>query len=150
MYFRRRLLQPEAPSSGGDPRINWEAFCHEATFQEFQKSWKFKISQLSATRSGGTGSQKVAGGVSAHFCLVKTPSIAIWVKIFVLGGALSSQVQFWTGRCPTTLWLPALTRSNVWPMGNTSPQLRHRVCLLLPCTSTVRSGDVPASKLVTC
>ena len=47
---------------------------------------KIKISQFSATRSGITGSQEVAGGVSGHFCLVKTPSIAIWGKICFLGG----------------------------------------------------------------
>ena len=44
MYFRRRLLQPEAPSFRGDPRSNLEVLCHEATFQECQKSWKFKTS----------------------------------------------------------------------------------------------------------
>ena len=30
MYFHRRLLQPEAPSSRGDPRSNLEVLCHEA------------------------------------------------------------------------------------------------------------------------
>ena len=32
MYFHRRLLQPEAPSSRGDPRSNLEVLCHEATW----------------------------------------------------------------------------------------------------------------------
>ena len=44
---------------------------------EFPKSCKLKIRLFSATRSGGTGSQKVAHHFSAHFRLVKTPSIAI-------------------------------------------------------------------------
>ena len=43
MYFRRRLLQPEAPSSKGDPRSNLEVFCHEATLQECQKSRKLRL-----------------------------------------------------------------------------------------------------------
>ena len=38
------------------------------------------------TRLAGTGSQEVAGGVSAHFCLVKTPLIAIWAKNIFWGG----------------------------------------------------------------
>ena len=33
---------------------------------------------MSETRFGETGSQKVAHRFPAHFCLVKTPSIAIW------------------------------------------------------------------------
>ena len=43
MYFRRRLLQPEAPGFRGDPRSNLEVFCHEATFQECQKSRKLRF-----------------------------------------------------------------------------------------------------------
>ena len=74
----------------GDPRTNLEVFCDEVSFQESPKSCKFKISQFSATRLAGTGSQKVAGGVSDHFCLVKTlSSIAKWGKtvlFFFLGG----------------------------------------------------------------
>ena len=36
------------------------------------------------TRSFKVGCQKVAYGVSAHFCRVKTPSIAIWAN-FLFG-----------------------------------------------------------------
>ena len=38
------------------------------------------------TRFGETGAQKVAHHFSAHFCLAKTPSIAIWgqkIKCFM-------------------------------------------------------------------
>ena len=38
--FSPKALQPEAPGVWGDPRSNLEVFCHEATFQECQKSRK--------------------------------------------------------------------------------------------------------------
>jgi hypothetical protein len=55
------------------------------TYPKFPNSLKIKISQFGSTRLAGTESQKVAGGVSGHFCLVKNPSIAIWGKIFLFG-----------------------------------------------------------------
>ena len=81
MYFRRRPPDQQPLAFKETPRTNLEVqgpFGDDVTFQECRKSLKFKISQFRATRSGGTGSQTVAGGVSAHFRLVKTPSIAIW------------------------------------------------------------------------
>ena len=60
-----------------------------------------QISQFSATRSGGTGSQKVAGGVSGHFCLVKTPSIAIWGNIFLFRGGWGALLTDTDGRADT-------------------------------------------------
>jgi hypothetical protein len=41
---------------------------------------------LSETENWEPGAQKVAHHFSAHFCLVKTPSIAIWgqqIKLFM-------------------------------------------------------------------
>ena len=78
-------FSPKAPSTRspwlwGEPRGNLEVFCHEATFQECQKSWEFIISLFSETENCGTGSHKVAHHFSAHSRLAKTPSIAIWGK----------------------------------------------------------------------
>ena len=53
--------------------------------QECRKSWKLKISLFGETANCGTGSQKVAHHFPAHFRLAKTPSIAIWGKIFLWG-----------------------------------------------------------------
>ena len=39
-----------------------------------------------ATRSCKHGSQQIADHLSAHFCLVKAPSIAIWGKQEEIGG----------------------------------------------------------------
>ena len=78
---------PEAPSFRGDPRSNLEVFCHKATFQECQQSQTNENLQFNATRSGGTGSHKIAGDVSGHFCLVKNPQVPYGAKYaFGVGG----------------------------------------------------------------
>ena len=41
--------------------------------------------RFSASRLAATGSQKVAHHFSTHFRRIKTPSVAIWGNIFVLG-----------------------------------------------------------------
>ena len=90
MDFRRRPLQPEAPGFGEIREAIWRYFVMKLpskNVKNHDSQWIFKISQLSATRSGGTGSQKVAGGVSAHFSFVKTPSIATLGIFFVFGVA---------------------------------------------------------------
>jgi len=50
---------------------------------------------------------KIVGGVPDHFCLAKTPSIAIWGKLFFFGGVRWGGVM-WSGSCSAP---PALSHA---------------------------------------
>ena len=108
LYFRRRQPDRQPLALEWKSTTNLEVqgpFGDEGTFQKIQKWWTFTIWQFSATRSGGTGSQKVAGGVSAHFRLAKTQSIAIWGKICFWGvgwggvGMGCMSMKYWPAPC---------------------------------------------------
>ena len=109
----------------GCPKTNLEVFCDEVNFQEFPKSRKLNIRLSCETRSGGTGSQKVAHHFSAHFCLVKTPSIAIWGHILLRGG------MGWGGRiCQISFFNKVLCMSYCGALVNVAPLQRRDAVLL--------------------
>ena len=85
MVFSTKAAGPEAPSFWGKSEDQFggpKPFGDEGTFQECRKSWQLKIWLFSETRFGETGSQKIAHHFPSHFCLVKTPSIAIPFFLF--------------------------------------------------------------------
>ena len=97
IYFSRRLLDRQPIASRGNPRTHSEVqgpFGDEVTYPKCRKSRQFKISLFSATRSGARASHKVPHHFSAHFRLVKPPSIAIWGKKLNRGGPYEFELDF--------------------------------------------------------
>ncbi len=85
MDFRRRPFNQNSLVFRKSPRTHLEvqgSFGDEGTFQDCQKSWILKIPLFGETENWRPGVYFDAEYVSAHFCRVKTPWIAIWEKHF--------------------------------------------------------------------
>ena len=81
MDFRQRPFNQKPLVFTKNPRTHLEvqgSFGDERTFQECQKSRILKISLFGETGNWRPGVYFDAEYVSAHFCRVKTGSIAIW------------------------------------------------------------------------
>ena len=86
MEFRRRPFNQKSLVFRKNPRTHLEvqgSFGDEGTFQECQKSWILKIPLFRETENWRPGVYFDAKYVSAHSRRTKTPSIAIWGKIFI-------------------------------------------------------------------
>ena len=101
------------------------------------------------------GSQKVAHHFSAHFRLVKTPSIAIWGNIFVFGGwggvgggGMGGVFPRFTNRSPAigdeTEKLDFLPKTNMLPHMAIEGVLARRKCAAKWCATfwTPRSPNL--------
>ena len=72
MYFRRRLLRPEAPSFRGDPKINLEVLCHEATFQECEHHENLRFHNSVRPDLAAPGPRKLRT-ISPHTSVLSKP-----------------------------------------------------------------------------
>ena len=105
MDFRRRPFNQKPLVFRKNPRSHLEvqgSFGDEGTFQECQKSWILKKPTIRWDRKLKTrGVYFDAEYLSAPFCRVKTPWIAIWGKMFLFGRKSSFSVfSYWRQKLP--------------------------------------------------
>ena len=80
--FSPKAPSTEAPSFRGDPRSNLEVLCHEATFQECQKSWKLEISHSVRPDPAAQGPRKLRVVFLVISVLSKPPRLPYGAKYF--------------------------------------------------------------------
>ena len=84
MNFRRRPFNQKPLVFRKNPKTHLDvqgSFGDEGTFQECHKSWTLKIPLFTETENWRPGVYFDAEYLSAQFCRVTTPWIAIWAKI---------------------------------------------------------------------
>ena len=75
MYFRRRLLQLEAPRFRGDPRSNLEVLCHEATFKNVKNHEKLRFRNSVRPDPAAPGPRKLRVVFPVISVLSKAPQL---------------------------------------------------------------------------